>query len=110
MAERADVDVRGERCIRQHDIEFVHGEIRGQAVERAFAAREPYRAPQGGGRPQDAVRDLLGDDVVDADHESQRAFARTLLDRIQQLTADPEDLVSVAIHQAAHLRGHELPP
>jgi hypothetical protein len=49
-----------------------------------------HRLPHAHRRLEQALRDFLGQHVVDAHGEAQRPARRALLERVQQLAADPK--------------------
>ena len=53
------------------------------------------------------MRDELRHDVRDADGEAHRPAGRPVLQRVLQLAAEREDLLGVAVHDAADVGEHE---
>src|SRR5690349_10880991 len=85
----------------------MHGQIGDQAIERSFATEQAYRTPQCEGGLEKPVRDFLGNDIVDADDESQRSRARAVLECLDEILAQAEDLIRVVVDQLAYFRRHE---
>jgi hypothetical protein len=81
-----------------------------QALQRALAADHADRLLELHGWLDDSVGDLLRHYVIDAHQESQWPCRRPLLQRVEQLLAQGENLVGVAVHELAHLRGNEIAP
>jgi len=88
----------------------VYREIGDQPLERALATREANGSLEIQRGLQDAIRDLLRQDVVDADDEPQRPHARPVLERLHHFLPEPEDLVRIAVDEPAHFRRHQRAP
>src|SRR6185312_150192 len=107
MTVDAQVERRVERRIGQHQIVFMQREGGDQPIQRTFVAHEAYRPAELQGRLQQALHDLLGDHVIDADRQAQRAVRGALLERAEQIAAETEDLAGVTVDETARVARDE---
>jgi hypothetical protein len=107
VAERAHVQPGRERRIRQHHVDFVHGEIRREPVQSAFPADDADRVGHAQRRFDELLRGFLRNHVVDAYHQAQRAIRRAMFERADELAPEGEDLVRVFVDDPADVGGHQ---
>src|SRR4051812_46983212 len=107
MAEGADAAARGDRRVRQDDVEVVQGQLGEQLLVAALVDDHPDRFADAQGRVEQLPDHQLGDGVEDADVEAQRLARGAPAHRFQELAADGEDLVGVAVDHPSYVGGNE---
>ena len=100
------VDGGRHRRVGEHQVDLVQGEGGEQRFGPGLPADHADRDRQLQRRRQQAVGDLLAEHVGDADDEAHRAAGGAPLDGVEQLTAEREDLVGVAIDHLADIGRH----
>ena len=94
------------RCglVGQHHIDAVGVELGDEVREFSLVAGELHRRLVLQHGAQDVVAHQLGERVHDADVQAQPADARRLFGGAEDLAAEGEDLLGMAVDQLAELR------
>lgn len=108
MAERLDLDRRRDRRIGDHQIEVVRRQLRKQPIRRTIATYDLDLFRQPHCRLEQPIGDDLGDFVGDADLKPHRPPRRPISQGVHQLAPEAEDVVGVAIDDAAHVGEYEV--
>src|SRR5690242_2745300 len=85
----------------------MYRQLRYQALERALATDQADGTLNLQCRFEYAIGNLLGEYVVDADDQAQWPLGRAVLQGFEQITTEREDLVGIAVDEAAHLGWNE---
>src|SRR5262245_17770275 len=106
MVEELHWQVAGRRRVGDHDVERVGDELADELLRVVLAADEPNRLRLLYGRPQQSIDEQLWHRVRDPDGQLNIAPWRSPLERLEQLTSDAEDLVGIAMNDAADIGEH----
>ena len=101
------VDRGRHRRVGEHQVDLVQGEGGEQRLGPRLAADHPDRRRQLQRRRQQAIGDLLAEHVGDADDEAHRPPGGAALHGVEELTAEREDLVGVAVDHLADVGRHQ---
>src|SRR5688500_2267042 len=78
-----------------------------QMVERSFPTYELRWLLELEGSVEQALSDLFGQHVIDADDESQRSLRGLTSQCIEQVATEREDFVGIAEYDTTHFRRYE---
>jgi hypothetical protein len=112
VTEGLDRDARWRGGVGEHEVHRIDSEVRQELLHGlVLVTDQPDGQANMERRFEEAADDRLWQDVRDADREPQGPLgAAAALERLHQLGAEAEDLLRVAVHDAASLRQDDVAP